>query len=619
LSSKSKKAIVLYKDAEKQYVAGNFEVSLRKLQKAVDQDENFIEAWLLKADVERSLELPADALKTYQKIISMDADFFPMAYYFAGNLSLEQGFYSDASSFYESFLHVDNIRPEIQLRALDKLARANFGNAAMKTPHTDQLQLLSDSINSVADEYINSLRYDDAQLLFTRRFMPDSVVVSEYLTEKFFLSNYVNAHWLKAAELKLNWAADDQIGALTLSTDGNTMYFAACGLADGFGSCDIYTAHFVNNVWSDPIILGKKVNAAAWDSQPCISADGSTLYFVSKRKGGFGGSDLWKSIRLQDDSWSEAINLGDSFNTDGNEMAPYLHADGHTLYFSSTGHIGMGKADLFMSHLDETGRWSKPENLGYPINTLDDEINIVFNSEANQAFISSNRKKGFGGFDIYAVLPDNTNKPEAVSFVKVVVRDSTTNGLLCADYVITDLQASVPLVTGQTDPATGTFLQALPHGKRYALLIRKPGYCIHTEHFDMDKRTDNQSLILEILLNPLKVGSTIVLNNVFFDVDQSELKPESFTELDQLIVFINSNPDLQIELGGHTDADGDAAYNLKLSAKRAEATRNYLIGKGAPGNRISAKGYGSTQPIATNLTAEGKAKNRRTAFQIVGN
>lgn len=618
-STQSKKAISAYKDAEKLYLEGNMEAALPKLENAIGYDQNFIEAWLLKGDVERDLGFNFEALLTYKKVISIDGDFFPVTYYFAGNLSLEAGLYDESVSFFESFLLYNNVRPIIQLQTLDKLARARFGSYAMSHPNSDSIQILNDSINSTADEYINSLRFDNNEMLFTRRFKPDSMLSDGLLMEKFFLSKKVQDFWQKADDLNLNWPVDDQIGALSVSADGNTMYFAACGLQDGFGSCDIYQSTLVNNAWEQPINLGERVNSTGWDSQPCISADGNQLYFVSKRKGGFGESDLWKCVRLSDGSWSDAINLGEFLNTSGNEMAPYLHADGKSLYFSSTGHIGMGNADLFLSRLDGADRWSKPENLGFPVNTIGEELNIIYNSDGNQAYISCNRKDGFGGFDIYSVLPDTKNKPAAVSFVKVIVRDSISKVYLSSDYNIIDLKSTIEIVSGLTDQRTGSFIQALPNGKQYSLLVRKSGYCIHTEHFNLEKRSDNQPLIIEILLLPIKIGSTIVLNNVFFDVDKSEIKSESISELNHVVDFLNLNPEIKIELGGHTDSDGDTNSNLKLSSDRAESVRNYLIGKGIVEDRITAKGYGSTIPVATNLTMEGKRINRRTEFKIVDN
>ena len=618
-STQSKKAISAYKDAEKLYLEGNMEAALPKLENAIGYDQNFIEAWLLKGDVERDLGFNFEALLTYKKVISIDGDFFPVTYYFAGNLSLEAGLYDESVSFFESFLLYNNVRPEIQLQTLDKLARARFGSYAMSHPNSDSIQILNDSINSTADEYINSLRFDNNEMLFTRRFKPDSMLSDGLLMEKFFLSKKVQDFWQKADDLNLNWPVDDQIGALSVSADGNTMYFAACGLQDGFGSCDIYQSTLVNNAWEQPVNLGERVNSTGWDSQPCISADGNQLYFVSKRKGGFGESDLWKCVRLSDGSWSDAINLGEFLNTSGNEMAPYLHADGKSLYFSSTGHIGMGNADLFLSRLDGADRWSKPENLGFPVNTIGEELNIIYNSDGNQAYISCNRKDGFGGFDIYSVLPDTKNKPAAVSFVKVIVRDSISKVYLSSDYNIIDLKSTIEIVSGLTDQRTGSFIQALPNGKQYSLLVRKSGYCIHTEHFNLEKRSDNQPLIIEILLLPIKIGSTIVLNNVFFDVDKSEIKSESISELNHVVDFLSLNPEIKIELGGHTDSDGDTNSNLKLSSDRAESVRNYLIGKGIVEDRITAKGYGSTIPVATNLTMEGKRMNRRTEFKIVDN
>ncbi len=614
LSSTSKKAISHYKKGEKCYISNQFDDAIVEINRSLTIDDQFIEAWLLAGDNYRSLSRSAEAIMAYKKAIAIDSTFFPAAYYFIGNLLLEQGLYGESIQYFETFLLFDKVRPELQLQVLDKLAHSKFGNFELHNPKNDKVSLMSDSINNESDEYVNFIRYDNAQLMFTRRF-----IYRDGLTEKFYLSDLQKDVWQKAYEWSLQWPEIDQTGALTISQDGNNLYFAACGWDDSYGRCDLYSSSFINDQWTEPINMGPTINSNGWESQPCISSDGTQLYFVSDRKGGFGGSDIWKSVKLNDGTWSQAINLGEILNSSENEMAPYLHADGRTLYFSSTGLIGMGKADIFISRLDKAGRWSKPINLGYPVNTKDDEINIIFNSVGDLAFISSQRHSGKGGFDIYQVLVDSMHRPTTVRFLKGIVRDAITKKNLESDYKITQLEDESEMMRGQTSVSSGTFVVPLPSGETYSLLIEKQGYCLHTEHFDLLKVIDNKPFELEIFLQPVQIGSTIVLNNVFFDVNQSELKPDSFVELNQLVVYLKNNPAINIEIGGHTDSDGEERYNLVLSSKRAESVFNYLIINGIPASRMIFRGYGSSVSVATNETMEGKALNRRTEMKIIKN
>jgi outer membrane protein OmpA-like peptidoglycan-associated protein len=619
LSTYPKKAVAAYDAAEKHYLEGNQELARKELQKALKISDHFIEAWLLYGDVLRESGLDDLALSAYVKAIEIDSSFFPPASYFAASILLSTGQYADAERYLLQFLRFDRIRPELQLQALGKLSSARFAMQALAHPNADSLFLLPGTINTTADEYANSVRYDNRRLMFTRRYASENDSSYEVLNESFFYSDLSEEGWGESEKLFSGRDFENEVGAMSFSADGESVYFASCGMAKGVGSCDLYVSHLRKGVWSEPKNLGLHVNSISWDSQPCISADGSELFFVSRRKNGIGESDIWKCFRLPDGSWSDAVNLGDKINSSGSEMAPYLHADGKSLYFSSTGHPGMGGADLFISRLDESGRWSVPENLAYPINTLDYELNILFNSKGDEAFITSSRKTGNGGFDIYSVKADPVHRPAAVAYLRLKVTDAGSQKPLEALCTITNLQASEDKMTGTSNAEDGTFLGLLPAGSSYSLLVSCEGYCLYTAHFELVSGTETEPFHLEASLQPIEKGSTLVLRNVFFEVDQAVLLPESFPELDQLAIFMKDNPKLVIELGGHTDNSGSDEHNLILSLQRAEVVCKYLIAKGIEQNRLIPKGYGSTNPVAENAEEEGRKQNRRTEMKILNN
>ncbi len=300
-------------------------------------------------------------------------------------------------------------------------------------------------------------------------------------------------------------------------------------------------------------------------------------------------------------------------------MAPYIHPDGQTLYFSSNGHIGLGGLDLFVSRKDEAGRWQQPENLGYPINTPDDEINIILNSSGDKAYMSAIREEGYGGFDIYVFdLPQHL-RPSPVSYLLALVTDKHSGKALQADFELLDLASGEKVHSGVSNLPEGSILASLPPGKDYALHISKPGYLFYSEHFRLTEATESRPFIIEAALQALEKGSLIVLRNVFFDTDKDVLKPTSYNELNRIAKFLDKHRGLVVELGGHTDNTGSADYNIDLSLRRAAAVQTYLVQKGIDTSRLKVKGYGPDKPIADNQTEAGKALNRRTELLILEN
>ncbi|MGE5425237.1 MAG: OmpA family protein, partial [Syntrophothermus sp.] len=436
--------------------------------------------------------------------------------------------------------------------------------------------------------------------------------------EDFYLSLKCDTTWCKAKNLggPINTSGNE--GAIFISPDGTYLFFAACNREDGFGSCDIYGARKEGDHWSIPQNLGPVVNTPSWDSQPSFSSDGKTLYFASKRPGGKGSSDIWKTELQPDGSWTPPVNLGDSINTNLEEMAPFIHPDDQTLYFSSKGHQGLGGMDLFYSRKDVNGNWGKPKNLGYPINSYSDEITLVVKPSGDIAYISSDKLGGKGKQDIYSFPLYQEAQPHQATYFKGVVFDKKTKERLQAVFELIDIASGKTVTKSVSDPMTGEFLLSLPTGRDYALNVSKPDYLFYSDNFSLSGyNSQAKPYIRDIPLQRIQVGEKVVLRNIFFDTDKFTLKTESVIELDKLVTLLKANPALKIEISGHTDNQGGAGYNLTLSKNRAKAVYDYLISKGINTERLTYQGYGMTQPVDVNTTEEGRANNRRTEFKVM--
>jgi outer membrane protein OmpA-like peptidoglycan-associated protein len=435
--------------------------------------------------------------------------------------------------------------------------------------------------------------------------------------EDFYKSFKQDNKWQKATYLSnnINTVGYNE-GAQSISQDGRYLFFTGCNRPDGRGRCDIYIAQKRGDGWGKPVGINPPVNTSNWESQPSISADGRTLYFVSNKPGGFGGYDIWKTV-LGDKGWTEPENLGPNINTPYDEQSPFIHPDDSTLYFCSNGWPGMGNKDLFISRLDIKEKWQKPENLGYPINSSGDENGLTLTANGDYAFFSSNNLQGLGGFDIYTFeMPANV-RPKMVTYVKGNVNDADTQQPLEADVEIIDLERNKIVYQDYSSPERGEFLVTLTSGKNYGLNISKNGYLFYSENFSLAGREPKKAFNIHVPLAPIGIGKKVVLKNIFFDTNKFDLKAESKSELQKLIQFMNLNPTIKVEISGHTDNMGNDQLNQTLSQNRAKAVYNYLVAAKINAARLVYKGYGKTQPIADNTTDEGRQLNRRTEFKII--
>ncbi|MDP1747484.1 MAG: OmpA family protein, partial [Bacteroidota bacterium] len=374
--------------------------------------------------------------------------------------------------------------------------------------------------------------------------------------------------------------------------------------------------------WSSPEKLNKNINTKGWEPSAFLSADGNTLYFTSNRKGGFGGRDLYKSNKLPNGEWAMASNLGSTINTPYDEDAPFIHPDGVTLYFSSNGHKTMGGFDIFSSMLSTQNEWTKPANIGYPINSTDDDIYYAVSPDNKRAYYSSFKAGGIGEKDNYLItFFEYVESP--LTLLKGTVTDPYGKVPKTVEITVTDNETGKIAGIYHPNSKTGEYLFILPPGKNYNVTYEAEGYLFHSENMDVLIKTNYYVIRKAIQLKPLVVGAKVVLKNIFFDFDKATLRPISNVELGKLYKLLNGNKGMVVEISGHTDEKGEVNYNIKLSEERAQSVVAYLIEKGINKNQMIAKGYGESNPIADNFNSDGIENtenmqlNRRVELKII--
>lgn len=609
-----KKAAELYEKAIARAQEDDFKGGIKILKEAVQIDPRFLDAYLSIAGMYGEMKDYDGAIENYTKAKSIDAEYFkdynlPFSINLAG-----KGEFARAHEAVTEFLTIPNLNSQSRLAGEFRQKSYQFAiEYARQKPLLDykfEPRNMGDSVNSVVSEYYPTLTIDGNELIFTRR-------VKNY-NEDFFGATRVNGQWSKAKPLEGDINTDANEGAQTISQDGQWLIFTGCNFPGGYGSCDLYISYLTSDGWSAPVNLGPKVNSEGWDSAPTLSPDKRDLYFASKRNDGYGGSDIYVSHYLPNGTWSEAENLGPAVNTAGDESCPFIHADNQTLYFTSNGHLGYGGDDLFVIRKGPKNTWGKAMNLGYPINTIENEGSLIVAADGKTAYYASDRHDSKGGLDIYTFELRNDIRPNRTLWVKGKVFDKKTNKGLPSAIELTDLATQEVLSKVQTDE-TGNYLVTLPIGKDYAFNVNRKGYLFFSDNFPLSQKTPDSTYHIDIPLQPLEANASIVLKNIFFDSKEFSLKPESTTELDKLFVLLRDNPTLRIEISGHTDNVGKPQDNLILSNNRAQAVVKYLADKGIDPQRLSFKGFGETVPVADNATEEGRAQNRRTEMKVIGN
>lgn len=490
---------------------------------------------------------------------------------------------------------------------------ASLSTSAQPVPDRSDITVTPLEINSSQDDFASQFIYHGKTLFFTSaRSGPTGGRGDQRI-------------WYAAREGANNWGEPmatgdalsyaEHVGAATVTQDGNYMIFAAyrweseSRTLEGEGRTDLYSAERRGGAWMNVQNLGPVINTEHWESQPSLSSDGTYLYFASDRPDGQGGTDIYVSRRSAT-GWTTPRNLGTTINTAGNEMSPMIAPDGGRLFFSSDGHAGAGGYDLYVTDggnpFDDT--WGSIENLGTPINSEANEHFFISEPNSKNGYFSSDRE---GDYDIYLAYP-NPFPPSAQVVVYGRILDDRTRQPVEATVTVTDLETGEVVSNFRSDDRTGEYTVILGRGRRYAITAEAPGYLFYSDAYTVPEDLEQGEEVNKDIL--LREGSTRLL--IYFDYDKAELKRESFPDLERAVSFLQRNPDLNVEIAGHTDSVGSDAYNKGLSQRRAESVREYMIGKGIARGRLTARGYGEEEPVADNGTEEGRARNRRVEMRV---
>ncbi|MFM9075459.1 MAG: OmpA family protein [Bacteroidota bacterium] len=613
LCTTDKKAILQYTEADNYRVRGQFREAIRLLESALERDSKFCEAYYRLALVYRSRQELSTAEQLLLKGLSVTT--LPakqkVFWYELGDLKLSTGAYTAAAEWLRKFLSAETtnkVKAGEARRLLDNCEYA----LSHKADDRFVTQPLSDTVNRFVMQYFPVLTADERMLFFTRRNGKtdrdtEDIVVSERDASGAFgppvsLSPLINT--------------PENEGTCTVSADGRQIIFTSCRGRAGFGNCDLFESRKTGDQWSEPVNLGSGVNSSAWESQPSLSADGRVLFFVSDRRGGIGSRDLYRAEKGEDGKWQQSVNLGPALNTRFDEISPFIHANGTTLFFASNGRPGFGGYDLYATtRLDSA--WKEPENFGAPVNNHEDQFSLFISADGLTGYYSHEEDRDQHSGRIYTFrVPEPLRIRETSSSVRGIISDRKNGRPVKARVELVNLATRELVSLSSSDSLNGQYLIVLNKGADYGLFVSAPRYLFQSLNFSHTGAA-SRPVVLDIALEPVQAGAAVVLKNIFFDYDSYALKAESYPELDKAVRFMRDNPTLRIEISGHTDNTGAEARNRTLSLNRANAVVAYFMDKGVAKSRLTVTGSGSSRPIAPNDTEENRARNRRIEFVVL--
>ena len=637
-SSYNKKAIKLYEKAIECYQdispfsgRGNLKGAEEYLLKSLAKDSTFSEAYILLSQVKVKMGDINSAIFYKEKMMTANPIIPLVEYFYLAGMHMAIGSYEKCLKNAVRYKNSPLADQRYIVRIDKMIENCEFAIEAIKNPVDFDPINLGSSINSELPEYFPSITADDSTFLFTRR-VNDLSAPGGRQEEIFVSKKTPNNNWSNSSLVSNAINSKYNEGAPTFSPDGQYIIFVGCETGakgdyeygddrKGYGSCDLFYSQNNGTNWSKPVNLGSKINSKHWETQPSFSSDGKTLYFIrgmtyDRQRRNPDNQDIYVTTISEDGQWSKPEKLPPNINSPHREESVQIHPDGKTLYFSSNGHPGMGGMDLYMSRKLDDNTWSDPINLGYPLNTFKNDISILISPKGDKGYFSSDREGGYGDLDLYSFNVDKKFKPLPITFIKGKIIDAESKLPLFAFFQLTDLKKGNIISQMQSKLENGEFLITVPKNIDFALHAEKEGYMFYSRNIYRDSLSLSKDGFLIIELEKVKPG-TFILENIFFEKSKSSLKKSSLVELNKVLKLMQINPDLKIQISGHTDSDGDDDFNLELSINRAKSVVNWLIENSIDKNRLSFKGYGETRPIEENNSIANKAKNRRTELTII--
>ena len=612
--AQSNRAVKYFNKAREAVTLNEYEEAKEYLDKAIEDSPGYSDALLFAADLYRKEGNTDKALQYYETVLQNHGPYY--TYLFYGQTLFAAGRYQEAIKALNAYQQSPQANPKYAGEIQQLIDNSNFAIQSQVSPRPYNPENMGKDVNTDQMEYFPSISADGNTLVFTHRNMEGSKTDEDFwVTQR----DSSGAPWSKAEPLRGFLNTELNEGAQAITSDGGIIYFAACERRDGFGACDIYASfNQGDGTWSRPVNLGDSVNSRVWDSQPSISSDGRTLYFVRGRSSYDKDINIYYAELRADGRFGKAKPIPGKVNTSGQETSPFIHFDNQSLYFSSNGHPGMGELDFFVSRRQPDGSWGEPENLGYPINTGGQEFSLIVAPDGKTGFFASDAlEDGFGLLDLYSFeLPEEVRAIE-IAYIKGKVTNKKTGQPIATEINFTNIDSEEKILTERSG-RSGNYFAVLPGNADYALNIQAEGYLFYSKNFSLATQTADRAIELNVELVPIEVGERVKLENVFFATDSYELDARSHAELNEVANFLQANPSVKIALEGHTDNEGSPAHNKTLSENRAKSVQRYLVEQGIAAERLSSKGYGDTQPVAGNDTEAGRQLNRRTELRITG-
>jgi outer membrane protein OmpA-like peptidoglycan-associated protein/tetratricopeptide (TPR) repeat protein len=558
-----------------------------------------------------------------KKVIDACPDDIPEAYFHLGKLAYTTNNKCDAINYFKKFLTYQGDFDTLFSEAKMLMKWSEEICELMNHPVPFDPKIVK-GISSPLDDYLVSLSPDNEIAYYTRKTKDNKI--SGYKSEPAFQEKFYYSYRIaenvfdNGKEMPYPFNRNENEGGATITGNNKELIYTVCKMVTSprqYYNCDLYSSKNIKGYWTDIVPLERVNRPDTWESMPSITADGKELYFVSNRPGGIGGYDIYKSIKDENGEWSEPINVGKPINTSGDEKSPFIHTDTRTLYYSSNGRPGMGGYDIYYVKLNGNDTKLEIKNIGYPINTENDEVGFIVSIDGKYGYFASNNltNESIGGMDFYYFSLHNEVKPEEVLLVKGNLKSEDSTKPLNATVQIKSMESKV--VTFIPVDEDGDYVASLLKNEDYLLTIKGEDIVYQSTYISAKDSIEAPVLELKMEVQPIEVGMHYRLHNIYFDFNSADILPSSQKVLDEFIVFLNDHPTMSISIEGHTDNVGSDAFNLILSENRAKAVYNYLIINGIDASRLQYKGFGKSSPIATNETEEGRAMNRRTEFVIL--
>jgi len=623
---KSNRADKAYDKAIRAFSQRSYSECIGLMKEVIDIEPDYVDAYYVLGLIyikESRMNLKA-AKENFLKVISICPSYDVYAYYHLARIAYGAQDYQAAFDYITLFLDdVDKIKTDedydeaIRIKDFSKFYADILNHPVPFDPKPVP------GISTEYDEYLPIISPDNEMALFTRKIKTeprkDDFTNQSALKERFMYSIRQDGEFGRGMLMPQPFNRYDNEGGATLTINNKLLYYTLCKYTTDrrYYNCDICFSENVAGMWTVIKSIGDKVNSEnTWESQPSVTSDGKTLYFISDREGGLGGYDIYTTSKDKDGEWGTPENLGPGINTAGNEKSPFIHTDSQTLYFSSNGLMGLGGYDIFFSKLGENGQWSEPKNIGFPINSFDDDVGFFVSTDGHYGYFASNKFEGFGGWDLYSFDLYEGARPEKVLLVRGKITDQENTSFRDAKVEIKNVE-SKKITEIEVDSITGEYFGAVLMRNDYIMTVKKKGYVQETKYISKIEQRITKPLELFIDLKPIQVGMSYRLNDIYFDFNSYELQPESMVVIDEFYQFLVDNPTMKVSIQGHTDNIGSEKDNLILSENRSHAVYDHLVKRGISIDRIDYKGFGESRPVESNDGEDGRARNRRTEFVIV--